>query len=171
MDDSISIRPATTADDMSAVRVLCWAYRDFLLNDSGTDSDIINTLYPVDKYHALMDRLEREHARPKGIILLAERDSTAVGCGMTHALNDHTSELKRVFVTKPARGQGIAGHLCKALMDQARHDGFRRMVLDTSKSLTGAQRLYARLGFAERGAYQPIPAHVLPHLVFFETTL
>jgi len=167
----ITIRPATTAADIAAVRELCWAYRDYLLNQSSTHRDITETFYPTDKYQVLMDGLEAEHARPEGIILLAELNGSTVGCGMTHAIDEQTSEIKRVFVTEPARGQRIADRLCRTLMDQARADGFDKIVLDTSKDLTSAQRLYERLGFTKCGPYQPIPEHVLPYLVFYEAAL
>lgn len=171
MAETVIIRPATTAADIAAVVALCWAYRDFLLNHSGLDRAITETFYPQDTYQVLMEGLEDEHARPQGIILLAEVEGNPVGCGMTHAIDDQTSEIKRVFVTEPARGQRIADRLCRALMDQARIDGYRHMMLDTSITLTGAQRLYERLGFTKRGPYQPIPDHALPHLVFYQTPL
>ena len=171
MADSVIFRIATTAADIAAVRVLCWAYRDFLLNHSGTDREIVETFYPQDKYQTLMDGLEAEHARPQGIILLAELNGVPVACGMIHALDAQTSEIKRVFVHETARGQRIADRICRALMDQARDDGYTRMVLDTAKTLTSAQRLYERLGFDKRGPYQPIPDHALPYLVFYEASL
>lgn len=166
------LRPATSDADIAAVIDLCWAYRDFLISVSPRDAELTETFYPETKYRQLMDTLATEHARPQGIILLAEdANGTAIGCGMTHSLDDETSEIKRVFVTDAARGKGVARALCSALLIQARSDGFKRVVLDTSKSLTTAQRLYVSLGFQPRGPYQPIPADVLPHLVFYELPL
>lgn len=165
------IRPATTADDLTAVRSLCWDYRAHLMAVSSIDADITETFYPAPKYTALMDSLQQVHARPRGIILLADHNGTPAACAMSHALDPTTSEVKRLYVAPHARGHGIARALVTALMDQARADGFTRMVLDTSVSLTDARALYARLGFAERGPYQDIPEAVLPHLVFFETRL
>ncbi|CAN0605899.1 unnamed protein product, partial [Ectocarpus sp. 12 AP-2014] len=89
----------------------------------------------------------------------------------THALNDDTAEIKRVYVSETVRGQGVARQICTQLIDQARADGFAKIVLDTSKSLKAAQALYDRLGFAQRGPYQPIPKDVLPELLFYELTL
>lgn len=172
MADQIALTPVTTAADLAAVRDLCWAYRDFLLGNTDIDREITETFYPVPKYKALMASLAAEHARPNGIILLAKApDGTPLGCGMTHALTPQTSEIKRVFVTDAARGKGVAAQICEALVTQARQDGFTDIVLDTSKSLKAAQRLYLRLGFAPCGPYQPIPADVLPELLFFERAL
>ncbi|KIN64852.1 Acetyltransferase [Sulfitobacter noctilucicola] len=158
--------------DLDAVRQLCWAYRDFLLTNTEIDREITETFYPVPKYSALMDDLPRLHARPQGTILLArDADGTPLGCGMTHALDAQISEIKRVFVADAARGRGVAAQLCEALIAQAKSDGFTRIVLDTSKSLHAAQRLYTRLGFAACGPYQPIPPEVLPELLFYERPL
>lgn len=167
----ILIRPATTPQDLDAVRKLCWDYRSHLLEVSEIDAEITETFYPVPKYTALMDRLAQEHARPQGIILLAELDGAPVGCAMSHALDADTSEIKRVYVAPQARGHNVARKIMTALMDQARADGFSRVVLDTSVNLGPARALYASLGFAARGPYQDIPDSALPHLLFFEAPL
>jgi len=165
------IRPATLSADIDAVRQLCWDFRDHLMQASSTTAKMAETFYPIPKYTALMTRLEQEHARPQGIILLAEIDGTPAGCAMTHALDERTSEVKRVFVSPQARGLGLARKLMLACMDQARADGYTRMVLDTASSLKPAQTLYDNLGFQRCGPYQDIPAAALPHLVFFEASL
>jgi len=165
------IRPATSPKDIDAVRQLCWDFRDHLLQISPTSAEMVETFYPIPKYTALMAQLEQEHARPQGIILLAEVDGTPVGCAMTHALDEHTSEAKRVYVGPQARGLGLARKLMTACMDQARTDGYTRMVLDTASNLKPAQALYEKLGFDRCSPYQDIPTSALPHLVFFETSL
>ncbi|MFK7837797.1 MAG: GNAT family N-acetyltransferase [Sulfitobacter sp.] len=172
MSSDIVLAAATSPNEVDEVRALCWAYRDFLLTNSDVDRDITETFYPEDIYRDLMDRLPVLHARPKGIMLLA-RDASGqtVGCGMTQALDADTAEIKRVFVTDKARGKGVAAELCQALMTQAQADGFKRIVLDTSKELKAAQRLYTRLGFQARGPYQPIPQGILPVLMFYERRL
>lgn len=156
---------------MAAVRSLCWEYRDFLMANSDRDRALTETFYIEDRYRALLEGLETYHARPQGIVMLAEIDGQPVACGMSHPLDARTSEIKRVYVRPAARGAGVAAALCRALMDQARADGFDRVVLDTSKWLAGAQRLYDKLGFTRRGPYQPIPDEVVDDLVFFELAL
>jgi GNAT superfamily N-acetyltransferase len=165
------IRPATTPADLAAVRELCWEYRAALCATSPVDARITETFYPVPKYTALMEDLAQIHARPRGIILLADRAGAPVACAMSHALTDDASEIKRLFVAPHARGHGIAADLVNALTDQARADGFTRVVLDTSVNLGPARALYARLGFRTCGPYQSIPDAVLPHLIFFEKSL
>lgn len=167
----ILIRPATSDADLAVVRQMGWDYRAHVAATSPVEAELMEVFYPIPKYTALMETLATAHARPRGIILLAELDGHAVGCAMTHALDDTAAEIKRLYVTDAARGHGVAGKLIQALMDQARSDGYSRVVLDTSKNLLPARALYAKLGFAERGPYQDIPDTALPHLVFFEAAL
>jgi putative acetyltransferase len=166
-----TIRPAITEDDIAAVRQLCWDYRAELMNVSEIDAQITRTFYPVPKYTALMDGLTAAHARPTGVILLALLNGVPAGCVMSHPLDARSAEVKRLFVSPHARGHGIARALMEAVMSQAQTDGFARILLDTSTSLTAARALYLGMGFTPRGPYQDIPAEVLPHLLFFEKSL
>ncbi len=165
------ICPATTAEDLAAVCDLCWDYRTHLVNVSPIDAELTETFYPIPKYAALMDTLAQAHARPHGIILLAKLDGKPAGCAMSQALDPNSSEIKRLYVAPDARGHGVARKLIIALKDQARSDGFSRILLDTSVTLAPARALYAAMGFIERGPYQDIPEEALPHLVFFEAPL
>jgi GNAT superfamily N-acetyltransferase len=167
----LTIRHATTDTDISAVRQLCWAYRDALFSLNPQERTITEIFYPTEYYAALMDRLADEHARPNGMILLAELDGDPVGCGMTHTLEPGICEIKRVFVTQSARGHGVGRTLCRTLMDQARSDGFQTMRLDTSKSLTPARTLYGSMGFTERGPYYDVPEIARDFLCFYEIEL
>jgi putative acetyltransferase len=168
---SLTIKPARSASDLEAVRQLCWAYRDFLLNFGPAERLITETFYPEDRYADLMDRLEQEHARPTGIILLAWRNGAPVGCGMSHPLGDDASEIKRVYVTDAARGTGAGRAICEALIEQAKADGFKRIYLDTSKGFAPARALYTALGFRERGPYQPMPELAAKSITYFELPL
>ncbi|APE43731.1 hypothetical protein BOO69_10135 [Sulfitobacter alexandrii] len=171
-DTPYSIAEADSSADLDAVRALCWDYRAALMANSESDRVITETFYPVQKYEALMRDLPVLHARPKGVILLGRTaEGLPVACGMTHALDDRSAEIKRVFVAPAARGLGIAKALCRALVAQARADGYDRVLLDTSRHLPAAAPLYRSLGFVGRGPYQEIPASALPHLLFFEHAL
>lgn len=167
----IEIRAATTSADLAAVRQLCWDYRSHLVAVSAEDAELTETFYPVPKYTALIANLETLHARPTGIILLAEHNGMPIGCAMSHALFPDTSEIKRLYVAPQARGLGTARKLVSALTDQARADGFARLVLDTSVNLAPARALYTSMGFSPRGPYQDVPTAALPHLLFYETAL
>ncbi len=171
MAKPVTIRQATSEADIDAVRTLCWAYRDFLLNYAPAERAMTETFYPQAKYALLMDDLAQIHARPSGIILMAERDGEVIGCGMSHRLSDTSSEIKRLYVTDAARGTGAGRLLCEGLIAQARNDGFVQVLLDTSKSFAPARALYSALGFQQRGPYQPLPALAEDLVVFYELSL
>lgn len=167
----VTLRQATSPADMEIVRTLCWEYRDYLINFSDELREAISFVYAEADYARLMASLEEKHKRPKGYIVLAELDDKPVGCGMTQALNDDDAEIKRVFVRQEARKLGVASRVSQALVDQARLDGYRRVLLDTSRQFIGAQRLYEKLGFKRRGPYSELPPGFEKYLVFYQYTL
>ncbi|MFF3601900.1 GNAT family N-acetyltransferase [Kitasatospora indigofera] len=59
------------------------------------------------------------------------------------------AELKRMFVSEAARGQGVAGALLRRVEIDARASGVRRLVLETGPLHAPALALYARHGYAE----------------------
>ncbi|MDA7430319.1 GNAT family N-acetyltransferase [Primorskyibacter aestuariivivens] len=170
MGDLRIITPDTEAD-IAAVRTLCWEYHGFLRALSPFDAEIVDMFYPAKKYAALMERLAEEHAPPDGFMSLALRDGEPVGCGMVHRLSPEDAEIKRVYVNEDARGTGAGFALMSALIEGCRDLGFARILMDTSKPLTAAQRLYTTMGFRPRGPYQEVPPIAEGHLLFFEMRL
>ena len=164
------IIPTRTAE-FDAVRDLAWAYRDYLLDLSEADAEIVRAFYPVDKYRTVLDQIETDHAPPKGQTRLAYLGDMAVGCGMVQTLPDGSAEIKRLYVTDAARGSGLGRRLCETLIEDCRAMGFPRILLDTSRSLDAAQRLYKSLGFKSREPYQPIPDIAKPFVLFYEMHL
>lgn len=167
----IVIRQASGPADLDAVRQLCWEYRDYLLGHSDEVRRAVLLSYGLESYRALMNSLAEKHARPNGIILLAEHGGMPVACGMYQPLSDTDAEIKRVYVRPEARGTGTGRHLSQALIAQTRADGFSRVFLDTSRRFTDAQRLYESLGFRARGEYRDLPAGMAEFLVFYELSL
>ncbi|MGV6848131.1 MAG: GNAT family N-acetyltransferase [Marinibacterium sp.] len=167
----LTITEPRGAEDLDAVRALCWDYRDFLKGLGGQDAEIVTYAYPPEKYAALMDNLETTHAPPSGGIRLARLDGAAVGCGMFHTLSPGTAEIKRVYVAPHARGTGAGRAIMTTLIDACRHQGFQRILMDTGQPLKAAQQLYLSLGFQLRGAYWDVPDFARGRLVFFEMAL
>ncbi|RZU63938.1 ribosomal protein S18 acetylase RimI-like enzyme [Microterricola gilva] len=80
---------------------------------------------------------------PLGIAALVLLDPQANGSSPGDA------ELKRMFVSDFARGQGVAGALLRRLESDARASGIRRIVLETGPLHAPALALYARHGYTE----------------------
>ena len=75
-----------------------------------------------------------------------------VGCGGVAPL-DGFGELKRIFVTKSARGQGIAGRIVTALEQEAATMGFARVRLETGHASPEAIRAYEKAGYRRIGPF------------------
>lgn len=93
--------------------------------------------------------------RARELYLLALRDGRPVGCGALRFRDEFTGELRRMFVTRSARRDGVA----RALLTQLEHEawalGYRRLVLETGKRQEPAIALYRRCGWRRIAAYGP----------------
>lgn len=98
-------------------------------------------------------QLDPEEVAPgRGVLLIVKRLDQAVGCGALRLLDSETAELKRMYVTPEARGQGLGRRLVAALEAEAQALGASRLVLETGIRQAAAIALYRATGF------QPIPA-------------
>lgn len=88
-------------------------------------------------------------AEPGAVWLVAYRDGAAVGCGGLRPLDAGVGEIKRMFVTAAARGEGIGRLLLGALERRAERAGIERVRLLTTPVLAEACALYASAGYAE----------------------
>jgi len=98
-----------------------------------------------------------EFVPPRGVMLLARLDGEAVGCGGIKTIGTGIGEIKRMWVAPSARGLGIAQRLLDALERHAAELGFRRVRLDTNRTLVEARALYLRNGYREIAAYNENP--------------
>jgi GNAT superfamily N-acetyltransferase len=112
----------------------------------------------------------REFRRPRGVLLLAERDGEPVGVGAVRRLSDGVVEVKRMYVVAACRGLHVGSAILDRLISEARGMGAVTLRLDTCRFMSEAQRLYRSRGFVERGPYEgtEIPPHLRHHWMFFE---
>ena len=90
-----------------------------------------------------------EFAPPGGAFLLAYLGNEPVGCGGFKRLSTDTAYLKRMWVDRDCRGHGLGLKLLDALERQAANLGYRKICLETHRSLAEAQNLYRRCGYIE----------------------
>ncbi|HUH99853.1 MAG TPA: GNAT family N-acetyltransferase, partial [Nitrososphaerales archaeon] len=85
---------------------------------------------------------------PAGLLMVAYRGNEAVGCG---ALKFHNGvgEIKRLWVARSVRGQGLGRRLLETLEGQAKAHHCRALHLDTNRALTEAIALYRSSGYQE----------------------
>ena len=167
----ITIRPARGDNDLDAVRHLCWAYRDILIDRTTDLPGLVDHYYATPIYRKLMDDLPGKHVPPDGEIFVATTDSDVIACGMTHRIDTETCEIKRVYVAPEGRGKGIARDLCGEAMTWAKTAGYKRFVLDTMIRLPEAMALYEGMGFTKAAPYHDLPAEFTNLIVFYEHPL
>ncbi len=105
---------------------------------------------------------------PRGALLIARIESTVAGCVALRPLDAQRGEMKRLYVRPAYRKSGLGKRLVEAVIDAARRTGYRELRLDTLSSMTSAQALYRRLGFAE---IPPYNATHLPGTRFYSLEL
>ncbi|WP_308257693.1 GNAT family N-acetyltransferase [Pseudonocardia lacus] len=76
-------------------------------------------------------------------------DGEPVACGALRRLDEATAEVKRMYVTPPARGSGVATAVLRALETAAADRGWTTLRLETGTEQPDAQRFYRREGYAE----------------------
>ena len=84
---------------------------------------------------------------PRGVFILASQSGSACGCGALRQYNEHTAEIRRVFVRKNSRRAGIARQMLAQLEQRAVAFGFKLLRLTTGDRQLGAMALYESLGF------------------------
>lgn len=160
---TVSSFPAEFPRDREAVAALFAAYAESL-----------NIDLSFQDFDDELSQLPGKYATEKGGTLLLARDSSAkvIGCVAIRAFSpqEHTCELKRLYIIPEARGMGAAQQLMDAAIERARQLGYHDMLLDTLASMTAARALYTRYGFKEIKKYydNPIEGTVFMRVVLEE---
>lgn len=112
--------------------------------------------------------LPGDYAMPRGALLLARVDGQVAGCCALRPLDaidyPNACEMKRLFVRKTFRGNGLGRQLAESVLEAARLHGYDHVLLDTLDDMEAARTLYQDLGFVEVAPYYHNPiagAHYL----------
>jgi GNAT superfamily N-acetyltransferase len=92
-------------------------------------------------------QFESVYGPPAGTFLVASRMGELIGTGALQRLDDHTAELRRLYVRTAYHGLGIGYALASRLLAFARQSGYREVVLTTDVAQQRAHVFYGRLGF------------------------
>jgi GNAT superfamily N-acetyltransferase len=92
---------------------------------------------------------------PAGAFLVGSVAGRPVACGGISRYDDHTAELRRMYVVPSARGQSLSRGLLAAIEDAARSLGYTALRLETGNRQTAAIRLYRSAGYEPIGRYGP----------------
>jgi putative acetyltransferase len=103
--------------------------------------------------------LPGKYARPGGVVLVARDDGEAAGAVAYRMVEPGVCEMKRLYVRPAFRGSGLGRELAQELIEDARANGYRTILLDTLASMRAARALYRDLGFVPTTPYydNPLP--------------
>ncbi len=76
-----------------------------------------------------------------------------VGCGCFKRFDDHSVEMKRMFVLPEMRGKQLAARMLQELEKWAVEEGNTCAVLETGRRQVEAQRLYTIAGYSRTENY------------------
>lgn len=105
---------------------------------------------------------------PTGELWLIQFDEQFVGCAALRRLDEHTCELKRMFIQPAYRRRRLGEQLMDMALLTARALGYSSMKLDSLRRLEPAVKLYLRYGFTEIPPYNYNPEE---DVVYFEKNL
>ena len=130
------LRPATNAD-CEPVRTLVFK----VLSEYGLKPDPGCT-------DADLDDIEQSYLSRGGIFrVLEDKDGSVVGSYGLYPTEPGVCELRKMYLRRDCRGQGLGQRLLEDALANARQLGFRRVTLETASVLKEAIRLYERCGF------------------------
>jgi GNAT superfamily N-acetyltransferase len=127
------IRPAT-ADDLPRVRELWEAFEAEVPDEPWREDDAVEEL-------AALEGAVRDE-----IVLLAERDGTAVGLAVAARRGPRMGFLDVLYVRPRARGSGVAAELVREVAARLRAGGAEMLELEVLASNAGARAVYERWG-------------------------
>lgn len=104
-----------------------------------------------------MVHLERKYGPPGGRLYLAYWKDRLAGCVALRQIDETRCEMKRLYVRLVFRGCGIGDMLVDRLIEEARKQGYRHMLLDTFPFLDRAIEMYRKRGFYEIEKYTDSP--------------
>jgi putative acetyltransferase len=130
----------------------------------------LSGLYQPEQRHGLaLHTIFQPHIR----FFIARVNGEPAGCGGVALFSDF-AEIKRMYVRKQSRGQGIADAVLETLCAVARHEGFTLVRLETGVHSLEAIRFYRRNGFTPCASFEPytsMPPASIATSVFMERLL
>lgn len=129
---------------------------------------LINIDLSFQKFDSELNQLETMYQMPQGGIILAEEEGICRGCVGIRKIDEHTSELKRMFVRSGSQGKGIGKSLLHYAVELAKDCKYEKIQLDTLNTMNEAIHLYKSAGFYQIEAYYPNP---MPAALYFEKLL
>ena len=167
----IKILDARSKEHLMHVRNLITAFVKWHLQRHLEDRELIKEYFDAKDFEKELATLPGKYAMPHGRLLVAFYNEQPAGCVALRQLDDHSCEMKRMFVYTQFHNKGIGRALAKAIIHEAKKIGYSSMKLDTSIRQVEAQKLYQSFGLKNIKAYYDLPDKMKNWLVFMELKL
>jgi putative acetyltransferase len=136
IDDQLSIREATHADQDQVKTLVFGVLREFGLEPSPASTD------------ADLSDIEGAYLNSGGMFEVIERsDGRILGSVGIYPMDEGLCELRKMYLAPEVRGRGLGKLLLERALSHARKAGFRAVMLETAGVLEGAINLYTSYGF------------------------
>jgi ribosomal protein S18 acetylase RimI-like enzyme len=146
MNKEITYKKLETREEISKAKELIIEYIKWLNEDlayQNIDEELIN--FP------------KKYEEPDGIFIIAKDNVNVVGCVGLRKLDESTCEMKRLFVNDNYKGKGIGGKLVEIIIKEAKDKKYKRMRLDTLRTMESALKVYYKNDFYEIEPYYNNP--------------
>lgn len=163
----LKIEPVKDVNQIADIQGLLRGYFEWFFELVPGSSEVAAFSGWEQKINALPSR----YFPPSGCFLLATVDGKAAGCVALISDDPEIGELKRMFVHPAFRGQRISERMVESLFEQARLYGYKRVILDSHRSMTNAHEIYRKLGFGEVDAPTDFPEELKQVVVFMDRSL
>jgi putative acetyltransferase len=92
--------------------------------------------------------IEDTYINKGGTFLVIENyDSFIIGTAGLLKINQATCKLRKMYVDRTYRGMGLGEKLLKIILENATHQNFKEVFLETVHTMTSAIHLYEKYGF------------------------
>jgi putative acetyltransferase len=128
-------------------------YMKKIIRTDSENPDFVSLVKALDAYLAITDG--DEHAfysqynkidKIRHVVIYYE-DEQPIGCGAIKQFDEHSMEVKRMFVASAGRNKGVASQMLAELEKWALELGYSRCVLETGNRQQEAVSLYHKNGY------------------------
>jgi putative acetyltransferase len=132
-----------------------------LLKTNSKSADFIELIQLLDKdlgerYGELQKQYDK-HNKVDYIndVIIIYKNKVPVACGAFKEYNNNSAEIKRIFVKKENRQQGLAKLIVRKLEELVKDNGYKYALLETGIKQHEAISLYKNIGYEVIENYEP----------------
>lgn len=125
----------------------------YMLRTKSNNKDFVTLVKQLDAYLKITDGDEHEFYNQfnsidvlQHVVVFYQKERP-VGCGAIKKFDKYGVEIKRMFVEKSFRNNGIAQKIINELENWAKELGFTKCVLETGKRQLEAVNFYQKCGY------------------------